>query len=602
MMKRSPIIVMLMLSVSFSLSAHEASEHVLQDAIDAASAEKEPTFIVKSQKPVPSDQRAILGEWGPIIDWPHIPVSAANLPDGRILTWSSNQVDAFPEGIEYTHAMTWNPISGEFIKVDHDQHDMFCAHNVMLEDGRIMANGGTNDVRTTSIFDYKTNRWEIVEPMVNGRWYPTSLLLNDGRVLTGVGRGGGKYPEVWQDGYGWKMLTGVDLSDPILKYADHYEQDWWPFFSLTPRGDVLHYGPTPMMHKIDPNGANGAGSLTAIGSLSLDWYPKHSASVVYDDGLILLAGGAQHGEVLASTNNTAVIDMNADVPIVRLTAPMHFPRKFHNAIVLPTGEVMMVGGNTSGKKFNDTGTILATEMWDPQTEQWQLLADIAKPRNYHSIALLLMDGRILSGGGGLCGNCGANHQNIQLFTPPYLFTAEGELASRPVIESLPSSVSSGESFIVRASTGIQRFTAIRIGATTHAVNTDQRFIELDFDVKPDGSYQVYAHPNVNVLALGTYMFFALDSAGVPSVAKVLSVDTLHLELTHPGSQSIRVGDYVELAIRASHPLNVDLIYSASNLPLGLKMNAENGVIEGFVSEEVKHIYTSNTWINWRSKS
>ena len=591
-MKRSLMSAMLILCVSTKLSAHEASEHVLQDAIDAAAAEKKPSFVVGDLKPVPSDQRAILGDWGPIIDWPHIPVSAANLPDGRILTWSSNKVDEFPVGVEYTHSTTWNPDTGEFLRVDHDQHDMFCAHNVMLEDGRILANGGTNDVRTTSVFDYKTNRWEIIDPMVSGRWYPTSLLLNDGRVFTAMGRGGGQYPEVWQAGYGWKMLTGVDMSDPVLKYADHYEQDWWPFFSLTPKGDVLHYGPTPIMHKVDPNADNGAGSITALGPLTLDWYPKHGASVVYDDGLILMTGGAQQGKVQASTNSAAIIDMNTDVPVVRLTTPMHFPRKFHNAIVLPTGKVLMVGGNTVGKKFDDKGTILATEMWDPQTEQWQLLADIAEPRNYHSIALLLMDGRVLSGGGGLCGNCGANHQNIQLFTPPYLYTAEGELASRPVVESLPSSISSGESFTVLATAGIQRFTAIRIGATTHAVNTDQRFVELDFDVNPDGSYQLYAHPNANLLPLGTYMFFALDSAGVPSVAKTLKVDTLRIELTHPGSQSIRVGDYVELAIRASHPLNADLTYSASNLPLGLTIDTERGVIEGFVSEGVKQIYTS----------
>ncbi len=47
--------------------------------------------------PIPADgvldgtvpTRASAGEWGEVISWPHIAISAANLPDGRILSWSS---------------------------------------------------------------------------------------------------------------------------------------------------------------------------------------------------------------------------------------------------------------------------------------------------------------------------------------------------------------------------------------------------------------------------------------------------------------------------------------------------------------------------------
>jgi hypothetical protein len=44
-----------------------------------------------------------IGVWGPVIAWPHIPISMANLPDGRILTFSSTEVDAFPSGTEFTN-------------------------------------------------------------------------------------------------------------------------------------------------------------------------------------------------------------------------------------------------------------------------------------------------------------------------------------------------------------------------------------------------------------------------------------------------------------------------------------------------------------------
>ena len=36
------------------------------------------------------------------------------------------------------------------------------------------------------------------------------------------------------------------------------------------------------------------------------------------------------------------------------------------------------------------------------------------PRNYHSVALLLPDGRVFSGGGGLCGPCATNHPDAQI--------------------------------------------------------------------------------------------------------------------------------------------------------------------------------------------
>ena len=45
------------------------------------------------------------------------------------------------------------------------------------------------------------------------------------------------------------------------------------------------------------------------------------------------------------------------------------------------------------------------EMWNPANGEWTKLAPMGAPRTYHSIALLLPDGKVLSGGGGLCGEC-----------------------------------------------------------------------------------------------------------------------------------------------------------------------------------------------------
>jgi len=47
--------------------------------------------------------------------------------------------------------------------------------------------------------------------------------------------------------------------------------------------------------------------------------------------------------------------------------------------------------------------VYAAEVWDPATQAFTVLAGASIPRNYHSIALLLPDARIFSGGAGLCG-------------------------------------------------------------------------------------------------------------------------------------------------------------------------------------------------------
>jgi hypothetical protein len=101
------------------------------------------------------------GNWGPIIDWPHVPVSMANLPDGRVVTWASNERNRFPAGPEFTYAATWDPTTGEFIELPHPSHDMFCASLVMDEHGRVFVTGGRNSGNSpwTSVFDYRDNTW-----------------------------------------------------------------------------------------------------------------------------------------------------------------------------------------------------------------------------------------------------------------------------------------------------------------------------------------------------------------------------------------------------------------------------------------------------------
>ena len=145
-----------------------------------------------------------------------------------------------------------------------------------------------------------------------------------------------------------------------------------------------------------------------------------------------------------------MIDINGATPQVSATSPMAFGRRQFNLTLLADGSVLATGGNSTGASLIDmNGGVYNAERWNPATGQWTTLAAQAVTRQYHSTALLLPDGRVLSSGGGICGTCdpvGYLAKNAQIFTPPYLFKKDGsgQLAPRPAITGAPGAVSHGD--------------------------------------------------------------------------------------------------------------------------------------------------------------
>ena len=180
---------------------------------------------------------------------------------------------------------------------------------------------------------------------------------------------------------------------------------------------------------------NGQGSWEAHLNRDSQWR-SYGSSVMYQAGKLLVMGGG-------GNNNSAVtVNLSSGNMQVTPANPMSFGRTNHNATVLPNGEVFVNGGNTSGLNFDDSTSVLAGEIWNPSSGMWRTVANASVPRNYHSVALLLPDGRIWTAGGGGCGTCTINQQSAQIFYPPYLFKKDGSglLANRPRIVSGPSSV------------------------------------------------------------------------------------------------------------------------------------------------------------------
>ena len=474
---------------------------------------------------------SIYGRWSDVIAWRHVPVSAANLPDGRILTFSGSERETWPS-TEFTYSATWDPATGEFIEIDHQTHNMFCAHLAMAEDGQVFVNGGRNQTNSpwASLFDYTNNEWKAIQNMATGgRWYPTTLALTDGDMFTAIGTATNqRNPERWDRTTGWKVLTGIDFQDPVLDYeSSHDEWRWWPLLHLAPQGKVFHSGPTPTVGWIN---TAGTGSYQDTGIRLDDWYHKHGTTIMYDRGRILTAGGWTSGHNLSSTNQAFTIDLNGPSPSIQSIDPMHHARKFHNGVMLPDGEVLVIGGNTSGTKFSDNGTVYAAEIWNPITRRWRQVADMTIPRNYHSVGLLMPDARVFSGGGGYCSDnrycSGASHPDAQIYSPPYLFSPDGSPAPRPSITSGPGMFDNGATFDVQTTGDIDYFSMVKMGATTHGMNTDVRFLRVASQDLGGGAHRLTVERNPNVLTPGYWMLFALDVEGVPSVAHVVRVGNL----------------------------------------------------------------------------
>jgi galactose oxidase len=178
--------------------------------------------------------------------------------------------------------------------------------------------------------------------------------------------------------------------------------------------------------------------------------------------------------------------------------------------------------------WSENDSQMAPELWDPVTGKWTEVAAMSPvPRVYHSVTVLLPDGRVFAGGGGLCGNCygnpALNHADGQIFSPPYLFGPDGKPAPRPAITSAPGTFAPGATITVNTDRPVSAFSLVRMSTATHSINTDQRRVPLVASAVNGTSYTLPTPADRGVLVPGNYMLFAMDAGGVPSVAASVKV-------------------------------------------------------------------------------
>jgi VCBS repeat-containing protein len=456
------------------------------------------------------------------------PVHVALLHNGKVLIVSGS--GNLPTNSNWQAAI-FDPTTGA-ITTQALLWDMFCNGMIVLPDGRVFVNSGTlqydpfHGHLKSSIFDPATGQFTDVQNMAHGRWYPTVTNLPDGTLMTfsGLDENGNTNlsVEIYSVGSGWSPPYGSPFTPPL-----------YPRMHLIPNGKVFYSGATTSSRYFDPVAhtwssvvANTNYSTRGYGtSVLLPMTPANN----YRPVVMIMGGGNP------ATNTTELIDLSAANPTWQYGPNMSQPRIEMNATILPNGQVLAVGGS------------LNADLYDPGSNTFSSAGKNAFARLYHSNSLLLPDATVLFVGGNPAR--GAYEMHDEIYTPPYLFNADGTAATRPTVSQIsPSAVGYGTVFQVQTpdAANISSVVFMRPGAATHAFDMEQRLVGATFTAG-SGVLNVTAPPNSKIAPPGYYMLFLLNSAGVPSIGKFVQLTPAPTDIPPKGTISSPATDVTIVA-------------------------------------------------------
>ena len=478
-----------------------------------------------AQIPTGGSSAHLAGVFGAPITWPIIPIHVVLLPDGRVMSYGTNQLGQ--QGAQLIYDV-WNPTLGTSAN-SHDvlpnttKSDIFCSSQSVMLSGQVLITGGdltVNGVRNfarnnTNIFTPSSNTLSANTPMNYARWYGSLVSLSNGQLVVFGGYQNqvtqqspepAPTPEVYNpETHAWVALHGATSLD-----AFGYSGNWYyPRAYEGPGGKILVVGNDGLLYSVSTAGSGSISRYTVIVPAGAADLP----TVPFAPGKLLLIRNNKTVAVIDYTNATPVVSYKAGIDAVRFWA---------NGTVMADGRVLITGGSAVANEL--TSVDYRAEIWDPSTGLWTAGASATKPRLYHSNSLLLPDATVLTGGGGAPGP--VINLNAEIYYPPYLYDSDGLAASRPTISAVsPRSLNPGGTLdiTVGATDQIGRLTFVRSGSSTHSNNSDQRFIVLSF--KQIGQNLTATLPGDPVtLVPGHYMLFAFDKSGVPSVAQLVAVE------------------------------------------------------------------------------
>lgn len=522
--------------------------------LEAHSATKETPFVRVVSIDVwvtkaPTPSRHGLGKWGPTVDFPLVPVGVFIDPlGGKVISFSSFAHDTFGQGVtdHTTLTATWDPttetISHRHVRKTH--HDMFCPGMAFDVHGRMIISGGESADKV-SIYDPVKDDWISVREMKIARGYQGSATCANGHIFiiggswgpVGIDFGDRKGETYDPETDKWTLLNEVCSEDiaTTMDWEKDYRSDNHVWLMGWKNNSVFHAGPSKDMHWIT---LTETGAIQNAGQRGIN-DSMCGVAAMYDavEGKILAAGGApsynykdgdgniKGGKATADAFIITLSDVNTPVNIKPAGRGMHSPRSFAHAVILPNGDTLVVGGQEEPRVFTEDTAQLVPEIYSPSTNTWTQVAPNSIVRAYHSFALLLRDATVLVGGGGLTIQKDVNHFDAQIYIPPYLLTASGARAKRPLIrKTSAASVLPGGNLTVTTDRKVVGASLVRYGGATHSLNNDQRRLPLPlYDTGSPLEYAVLIPEDGGVAVPGYYMLFVMDVHGVPSEAKNVQI-------------------------------------------------------------------------------
>jgi hypothetical protein len=328
------------------------------------------------------------------------------LANGQALLAGGAWADPLGSGI-LKSASLYDPLTGRFdptgsMLVARARHTA-----TLLADGRVLVAGG-GDARPcgrgscaeailveVELYEPITGAFAPAEPMTARRFDHTATLLSDGRVLIVGGYGGAA---------GGAALVTAEVYDPAAR-------------------------PSPQ-----PSPTPSWGSLRSAGVM----FTPHgdAAATLLNDGRVLIAGGSYPGALVGQgggsivTASAELYDPTAGVFLG--TGSMSTPRDWATATLLHDGRVLVAGGEAD----DVTGSSLASaELFDPRTGSFSSTGSMTTPRAHHT-ATLLPDGRVLIVGGTTESWGEGELASAEIYDPSTgLFTATGSMAAGRIGQS-----------------------------------------------------------------------------------------------------------------------------------------------------------------------
>lgn len=463
------------------------------------------------------------GSWQASSTCPINPIHAALLRTGKVLFIAGSGNN--PNGAnEPRSSAVWTPSNGTFVRPLTPTNstgqplDLFCVGHSFRGSGNLMCAGGTLQydpflgLDASFFFNPSNNQWSLASPMNRGRWYPTCVTLGTNKVLalSGLDTQGGldRFPEIYDGGTGtWTAFS--QQTSPFELYAHLF---------LLSSGKIFYSGAqfgsnggvSPRILTLPASFTQAIAEQPVSGLQAAD-FGDQAASVLLppaqDQKVMIIGGGGN-----ATTNRVNIVNLTVSNPTYTAAASLNYARMHHNAVILPDRTVFVCNGSSSNE--NTFSSILPAEIYNPATNTWTAVATPSiTGRVYHSVALLLPDGRVITAGGNP--NRDSYEGRIDIYSPAYM------TQSRPVIQKAPSSGPYGGTITIQTpqAKSIKWVSLVRPMATTHGLDTDQRLVDLPINSRTSNSLKVAITSNRNLAPPGYYMLFITNTNNVPSVAK-----------------------------------------------------------------------------------